>query len=68
MIKSLEKDKQIQVIERLKTIETEFEELQNDGIPLSGWEKSQFRIELVKLTDKNRKDKLYDLIKIKRKK
>ncbi len=66
MVKTLPEDKQNQVIERLKTIETEFNDLENDGIPLSDWEKSQFRVELVKLTDKNRKERLIDLVKDKK--
>ncbi|MGQ4872901.1 MAG: hypothetical protein ACP6IY_02395 [Promethearchaeia archaeon] len=66
MTKKLPEERQDQVIERLKAIEKEFDDIQSDGIVLSEWEKAQFRIELVRLTEKNRKERLMELIKDKK--
>ena len=66
MIKDLAEIRQDQVIERLKAIESEFRNLEDDGISLSDWERSQYRIELVKLTAKNRKERLLELVRDKK--
>jgi len=66
MIGKLPEERQQTVIDRLKEIEIEYEELEGQGIDLTDWEKGQFRIELVKLTKKNRLEKLTELTKDKK--
>ncbi|MGV9172259.1 MAG: hypothetical protein ACOC35_06810 [Promethearchaeia archaeon] len=66
MAKDLPEKRQKDVVERLKEIEKEFAEVEEDGIELQDWEKAQYRIDLVKLTKKNRKEKLVELIRDKK--
>ncbi|MHA1150271.1 MAG: hypothetical protein ACTSR8_18750 [Promethearchaeota archaeon] len=66
MLESLPAERQQQVIERLKVIELEFAEVEADGLVLSKWDKSNYRMELVRLTTKNRKERLMALIKDKK--
>lgn len=66
MVNGLAEDKQKQVVDRFRDIEKDFDELESDGISITDWERSQFRIDLVKLTEKNRKEKLLELVKDKK--
>ncbi|MHA1291154.1 MAG: zinc ribbon domain-containing protein [Promethearchaeota archaeon] len=66
MIKKLPEERQKQVIERLKKIEKEFDDYEKEGIILSDLDRAQYRMDLVKLTDKNRKEKLFELTRDKR--
>ena len=63
MIEKLPEDRQREVIERLKVIEKEFDNLSDEGVELTKWDREQYRNDLVKLTKKNRKERLMDLIK-----
>jgi len=66
MIKKLPENRQSEVIERIKDIEEELNEVEADGIELTEWERASFRLELVKLTKNNRSEKIIDLIKDKK--
>lgn len=66
MIVKLPEERQQTVIDRLNEIETEYDELEEEGILLTDWEKGQYRIDLVKLTKKNRQERLTELTKEKK--
>ncbi len=61
MIEKLPEERQREVIDRLKEIEQEFDDLVEDGVNLTNWEREQYRTDLVKLTPKNRKERLMEL-------
>ena len=66
MIEKLPEERQKEVIDRLKEIENEFDDLSEEGIELTNWEREQYRTDLVKLTKKNRKERLMDLVRDKK--
>lgn len=66
MAKDLPENRQKDVLERLKEIEKEFDDIEQDGIELRDWEKAQYRTELVKLTKQNRKERLVELTRDKK--
>ncbi len=67
MIKKLPENRQKEVINRLREIKKDFDNIEKEhGITLKNWEMSQYSEELVKLTKKNRKDKLIELIEEKK--
>lgn len=67
MIQKLPGDRQKEIILRVVDVKEEIDDCEEEhGIEIAEWERNEYLVELIKLTKRNRKEKLLDLIQEKK--